>query len=100
MHYIPHTNLILVVTGGHCRCNLNSTTISQREVTYSTTTTSSSSNKKTSKSSNPPPKQEPEMDEDDELLSGSPIEVCRTPRPSLHRKRPAVCVNYHAEVIH
>ncbi|CAL8108692.1 unnamed protein product [Orchesella dallaii] len=81
VHYIPHTNLILVVTDGRCRCGLNSTTIRQREVQYKTVFSK---------------KLEPEEDEDP-MLSVRPGEVCRTPKPTLHRKRPPVCTNYNPE---
>ncbi len=86
VHHIPHTNLILVVTDGKCRCGLNSTTIRQREVQYSNVF------KKGGES------QEPEIEDDDDLLGTSPVEVCRTPKPSLYRKRPSLCINYNPEV--
>jgi hypothetical protein len=34
VHYIPYTNLILVVTDGRCRCGHNATKIEGREVEY------------------------------------------------------------------
>ncbi|XP_035715688.1 voltage-dependent calcium channel subunit alpha-2/delta-4 isoform X3 [Folsomia candida] len=71
VHFIPHTNLILVVTDGKCRCGgMNTTTVKLREVDY------------------PPIPQDNDVSCSQGLLA----------RQGLFRERPAdgACVRYNA----
>ncbi|ODM90179.1 Voltage-dependent calcium channel subunit alpha-2/delta-4, partial [Orchesella cincta] len=64
VNYIPHTNLILVVTNGKCRCSNNKMTIEHREVEY------------------------------DSEFSSRPGGICRTPMQTRNIKRAPVCIKY------
>ena len=82
VHYIPHTNLILVVTDGTCRCpnTINNHSIKPEEVVYPIDETVKN------------------LSTENEIVA----QICRTPNyPPLYRNRmynETQCHHYHAEV--
>jgi hypothetical protein len=96
VHFIPHTNLILVVTDGKCQCIINSTNIRAKEVDYSFEGRHHHHQRQTNNHQRQDDGGGNEDDNPDSVDDSA--QSCRTPKLNLYRKRPAACMHYNANV--